>query len=51
VDVKLAVLISIGFAAGAWGGGLWAQHLPALVLRRGFAVLLVVLAARLAFSR
>jgi uncharacterized membrane protein YfcA len=51
VDIKLAVLVSIGFAAGAWAGGLWAQRLPELVLRRGFAALLVVLAARLAFGK
>jgi uncharacterized membrane protein YfcA len=51
VDIKLAVLVSIGFAAGAWAGGLWAQRLPELVLRRGFAALLVVLALRLAFSK
>jgi uncharacterized membrane protein YfcA len=51
VDIKLAVLVSIGFAAGAWAGGLWAQRLPELVLRRGFAALLVVLAVRLAFGK
>jgi uncharacterized membrane protein YfcA len=51
VDIKLAVLVSIGFAAGAWAGGLWAQRLPELILRRGFAALLVVLALRLAFGK
>ena len=51
VDFKLAMLIAVGFAAGGWFGGLWAQHLSDNVLRKGFAVLLVVLAAKMFFSR
>lgn len=47
VDLKLALLIALGFAAGGWVGGLWAQHLPALVLRRGFAALLILIAVKL----
>lgn len=50
VNLTLAILIAIGFAAGGWFGGLWAQHLSDLVLRRGFAVLLVVLAIKLALE-
>ncbi len=34
VDVKLALLIAVGFAAGGWFGGLWAQHLSEVALRR-----------------
>ncbi len=51
VDLKLGMLIAIGFTAGGWFGGLWAQHLSDTVLRRGFAVVLVLLAARLFFQR
>lgn len=51
VDFKLAMLIAVGFAAGGWFGGLWAQHLSDNVLRKGFAVLLVILAAKMFFSR
>lgn len=51
VDVRLAVLIAVGFALGGWVGGRWAQHIPDLVLRRGFAVLLLLIAAKLAFSK
>ena len=51
VNFKLAMLISVGFAAGGWLGGMWAQHLSENVLRKGFAVLLVLLAAKLAFTR
>jgi len=50
VDLKLAFLIAIGFAAGAYFGGLWAQHLSESVLRKGFAILLVVLATKLYFQ-
>jgi uncharacterized membrane protein YfcA len=50
VDVKLALLIGVGFAIGGWFGGAYAQHLSETVLRRSFAVLLVLLAAKLAFK-
>ena len=50
VDLKLAILMAIGFAVGAYFGGAWAQHLPDNVLRKGFAILLVVLAANLYFQ-
>ena len=51
VDLRLAMLIAIGFIGGGWFGGVWAQHLPDVILRRGFAVVLVLLAAKLAFTR
>ena len=47
VDIKLALLISAGFAVGGYLGGMWAQHLPEMVLRRTFAVMLVVLGIRM----
>ncbi len=51
IDIKLALLVALGFAAGGWFGGTWAQHLPAIVLRRGFAALLVIVAAKLFFTK
>jgi uncharacterized membrane protein YfcA len=51
VDVKLSILVALGFAAGGWFGGLWAQHLSDTVLRRSFAALLILLGLRLAFGR
>jgi uncharacterized protein len=51
VDFKMSLLLALGFAVGGWFGGAWAQHLSENVLRKGFAVLLVLLAARLAFTR
>jgi uncharacterized protein len=51
VDVKVAALVAVGFAAGGWFGGRYAQHIPDVILRRTFAVLLVLIAAKLVFSR
>jgi hypothetical protein len=51
VDIRLAALVALGFCAGGWFGGTWAQHLPAVVLRRGFATLLVIVAAKLFFTK
>jgi uncharacterized membrane protein YfcA len=51
IDIKLAALIAVGFAAGGWFGGTWAQQLPADVLRKGFALLLVLVAVKLYFTK
>lgn len=51
VDIKIAALVAVGFAVGGWFGGTWAQHLPAIVLRRSFATLLIVVAAKLFFTK
>ena len=50
VDLKLAILVAVGFAFGGWFGGGWAQHLADATLRRGFAVLLMVIAVRMFFK-
>ncbi len=47
VDIRLAILVAIGFALGGWLGGAWAQHLSDTVLRRGFAVLLIAIALKM----
>jgi uncharacterized membrane protein YfcA len=51
VDLKLGLLIGAGFAVGGWLGGTWAQHLPEIVLRRTFAVVLLALGVRMLFPR
>jgi uncharacterized membrane protein YfcA len=51
VDIKIAAFVAIGFAVGGWFGGRYAQHIPDVILRRSFAALLVLIAAKLAFSR
>src|SRR5262249_36621504 len=50
-DVKAALLIGVGFLVGGYFGGLWAQQIPEVALRRIFGTLLVILGIRLLFSR
>ncbi|HWS18049.1 MAG TPA: sulfite exporter TauE/SafE family protein [Candidatus Elarobacter sp.] len=51
VDLKAGLLIATGFLVGGYFGGLWAQHLPEVVLRRVFGTLLVMIGIRLLLSR
>ena len=51
VDLKLAMVLAIGFVVGGWFGGSWAQQLSEVALRRAFAALLIILAAKLAFQQ
>jgi uncharacterized membrane protein YfcA len=50
VDLRLALLIAIGFTVGGYVGGSWAVHLSDTVLRRCFAALLIIIAARMLFK-
>jgi len=51
VDVRAAVLICLGFLLGGWIGGNLAAGVSELILRRTFAAVLFVIAARLFFTR
>jgi uncharacterized membrane protein YfcA len=51
VDVRIAVLVAAGFFFGGWAGGTLAQFVPGSLLRKGFAVLLVVIAGDMFFRR
>lgn len=42
-DLTAALLIALGFLAGGYFGGMWAQHISVLMLRRGFGVALLVI--------
>ena len=42
VDVRAAILIAVGFLAGGYFGGKWAQFISDSLLRRGFAVVLIL---------
>jgi uncharacterized protein len=46
-NVGIGIMLAIGIFIGGYFGGLWAQHMHDLLLRRLFAVLLVVAAVRL----
>ena len=51
VDVKMALLIALGFFFGGYFGGMWAQQIPQHILRKLFAVLLTVTAAKMFFQK
>jgi uncharacterized protein len=51
VDLKAGLLIAMGFLVGGYFGGLWAQHLNEMILRRVFGTLLVMIGIRLLLSR
>ena len=51
VDLRAGLLIAVGFLVGGYFGGLWAQHLSELVLRRVFGTLLVIIGIRLLLQR
>lgn len=50
-DLKAALLIALGFLVGGYFGGLWAQHLPEVILRRVFGTLITIIGIRLLFGR
>jgi len=50
VDLRIATWLALGFVAGAFLGGRWAQAIPDLLLRRGFAATLLVVAVRMWFE-
>lgn len=47
VDLRAAILIAVGFLVGGYFGGRWAQLFSDMTLRRGFAVLLIVVGIRM----
>lgn len=50
-DLKLGLLMALGVFFGGYLGGRWAQTLPVTSLRKGFAVFLVLVAAKLFFQK
>jgi hypothetical protein len=51
VDLKAGLLIALGFLVGGYFGGVWAQHLPEVVLRKVFGTLLAIIGIQLLLSR
>lgn len=46
-DLKLGLLVAAGIFVGGYFGGLWAQQISNLVLKKVFAVVLVIAAIQL----
>jgi hypothetical protein len=49
-DLRVALLLAVGFLVGGYIGAAYAQHIPDLWLRRIFALTLVVIGGRMFFS-
>jgi uncharacterized membrane protein YfcA len=50
-DLKVALLLAVGFLIGSYFGAVGAQHIPDLWLRRIFAVTMIAVGGKLLFSR
>ncbi len=51
INVWYAVIIAIAFMIGGYFGSAWALKIPENVMRRIFAILLILVALRMLFSR
>jgi len=51
VDVHIAVLVAVGFLFGGYLGGYLAQLVPGAVLRKGFAIVMAIIAVDMFFRR
>jgi uncharacterized membrane protein YfcA len=50
-DLKVALLLAVGFLIGGYFGAVGAQHIPDLWLRRIFAVTMIAVGGKMLFSR
>jgi uncharacterized membrane protein YfcA len=50
-DLKVALLLAVGFLIGSYFGAVGAQHIPDLWLRRIFAVTMIAVGGKMLFSR
>ena len=51
VDLKAAIFIALGFTAGAYFGGLWAQQFSEVTLRRVFGGVLLAVALKMLLQK
>ena len=51
VDLKMGLLIAVGFFFGGYFGGKWAQQISQASLRKGFAVFLLIIAVKMFFQK
>lgn len=51
VDVRVALLVALGFFFGGYVGGYLAQLVPGPLLRKGFAVLMALIACDMFFRK
>lgn len=51
VDIAVALYVCLAFVLGGWVGAKLALPIPEIILRRSFAVLLMLVAVKLFFSK
>lgn len=51
VNIKFALILAVAFIVGSYFGSKFALNLPQAVLKKIFAVLLILVAARMLFSK
>lgn len=49
VDIKAALLLALFFFVGGYFGAKFAVHIPELMLKRSFAILLILIALKILF--
>ncbi|MFC6269020.1 sulfite exporter TauE/SafE family protein [Frigoriflavimonas asaccharolytica] len=49
VDFKIAGILAVGFLIGGYFGGKYANHIPQEILKKLFAILLLVIALKMLF--
>ena len=50
-DLKVGLTVAVGVFLGGYLGGRWAQLIPQASMRKGFAVFLVLVAAKMFFQK
>lgn len=50
-DLRIALLVALGFVIGGYFGAVGAQHIPDVWLRRIFACTLILVGGRMLFAR
>jgi uncharacterized protein len=50
VQVKLAMIVALAFALGAYGGAVLAQIIPDALLRRAFGIFLILMGLRMVWN-
>lgn len=50
-NIKFALILAVAFIVGSYFGSKLALNLPAAILKKGFAVLLILVAAKMLFSK
>ena len=51
VDLRIALLVAVGFFFGGYVGGFLAQLVPGALLRKGFAIMMALIAVDMFFRR